>query len=455
MPDKTAVPCDRLGGPEVRTSLSAPEELRSSGDVVESTCPPYDVSEAEAALRTEIGRRRAGGPPTARRTLLCPRSDASADGLDLRGFDRDVMTALHAWAYQNDLAITIVERLSGGFTLARLYSAYVEGPTIGVRKIVVKALPPIAGLDREPSRHLKALRSEPDFARRHLVSQAFAPVPLAGGGWLLFLSVAGGSLHNSTTLAGIASIARERYRLQTICPAIISDVLGGWNPDCTSQSMTTRAFLASAIGAHGRQYGAKLAPLVPSQLRIDLPGEPQLLPNPIALADGRLRTSWRPRCLIGRRHGDLHAGNIVVPRTADEDGEEFWMIDFSVFERHGLLAIDPCFLAATLAIGWLDELDGYAQSDMIDLIIDPDRAGARRVAAPLRNAVLSIGRAGLDWATADGRGLGDDWLEQIRLACVACGIIMAAREPVPDRHKMWCIRLAARAAHHLGVELTS
>ena len=65
--------------------------------------------------------------------------------------------------------------------------------------------------------------------------------------------------------------------------------------------------------------------------------------------------------------------------------------------------------------------------------------------------LLGIGQAGRDWATAEGRGLGDDWADQVQLAYVACGLLLAGRRAVPDRYRMWCLRLAARAAHQLDI----
>jgi hypothetical protein len=367
--------------------------------------------------------------------------------------------ALHRWEAQNCYAVEIVAALDSGSSGAHLLRAYVTGRN-GLRKTIIKVCPSYDDIIREPGRHLRALESNVEFAGRRLVGQTFPPIDLPELGpnsWIMFQDVASGSHRQTCTLAEMLGHRRYDHLWALVIESIVSSVLADWNPDPGGRRITAYEFIRTELGPRLDQ-GARLLqwyrlnqPLLRvSGNTVQPRGEPDELTNPLLLAtDPELGGRVETHCILGRRHGDLHGGNVIVRADTDADPTAYWLIDLSRYAEHGPLAVDPVHLTLTAITAALPRLSGRDKSHLIDLLVDPDRASEKAVDRRLRPIVQGMHRAGRSWAIANGRGLLDEWNDQTRLALVTVGLALTGRRRIPDECRLWYFRLAAHAATRL------
>ena len=110
---------------------------------------------------------------------------------------------------------------------------------------------------------------------------------------------------------------------------------------------------------------------------ISLPGHAYPLPNPLYLeADCPLARGRLPYAVRGRAHGDLHPGNIMVPKHAEPSGRSSYvLVDLSRFSDHALLARYPQHLMLYLIADFLPHMSDDCRGELLDLLVGRDTAG--------------------------------------------------------------------------------
>jgi hypothetical protein len=366
-------------------------------------------------------------------------------GLEL---EAGAQAALAGWARENHLTVEIDRFLEGGRTRAQVAVVIVQGRGMSARKLVLKVCPPAGDALREPGRHLAIWDGAPaKFRKEHLVKMWGQALPLADGGFLMFqdFSAPPGTEPMSVLMD------RRPEDLAEACEVVVGSVLKDWNTGKSPARMHTLAvskFLADQLGPGRLEEGSALRRwagskgLGPDRAEVTLPGEPSVLPNPLAVALGRLKLGTL-RASKGTAHGDLHPGNVLLPVEPAVKPSAFRLIDLSYASTDAPLARDPMLLLLSIVAPRLEYLtEPTSRSELIGFLTAPG-SGSAWLSRPLVEVTRTIRDAGASWA-AHYR-LDEEWDQQVRLSLAACALIFAGRRSVPDDDRLWFFRLAARA----------
>lgn len=359
---------------------------------------------------------------------------------------------LDQWQQQNHRPLTAPAWLDTGGSGASLASVFVRDSDPGrtTRRMIIKLCSPDGDSSMEPGRLIAARRSlpngDPSFARDHLVEQLYDPMPVDDA-WLMFQGFAG----NDETMVTLSTILRQR-RMPGVAAQITRSLLADWNPDEKSDGeMTAAAFVSELL--HQRLEPAEpLAVWVRGKLGLDLetawirPGRANAapLPNPVHLTGScplAERTLDYP--MRGRAHGDLHPGNIMVPKEPDADIGRYVLIDLSRFDERALLARDPMHLLLCLVADFLPHMSDDARAELLDLLVGRDTPGLL-IPQGLARTVDEVRRAPDGWLHQ--RTISGQWTGQWLLSMQACALMFTARVRYDARDRWWFFRLAAEAA---------
>ncbi|MFF2501846.1 hypothetical protein ACFVTY_00405 [Streptomyces sp. NPDC058067] len=358
---------------------------------------------------------------------------------------------LDKWQQHNHRPLDAPDWLDTGGSGARLASVFVRDrdPRHTSRRMIIKLCSPDGDASMEPGRLVEARLSLPNgddsFPRAHLVEQLYDPMPVDDA-WLMFQGFAG----NDTTMVTLSTILRQR-RMPDVAAEITRSLLADWNPDETSKGrMTAAAFVAELLDRR-LEPGEPLHRWVREELGLDLAAPwirtgrqgAAAVPNPVHL-DGSCALSRHSVAypMRGRAHGDLHPGNVMVPRSPEANVDEYVLIDLSRFDEGALLARDPAHLLLCLVADFLPHLSDDARADVLDLLVGRDTPGLL-IPQGLAQTVGKVRAAPESWLRM--RTVSSEWHGQWLLSLQACALMFTARARYDARDRWWFFRLAAEA----------
>ncbi|RVU28628.1 hypothetical protein EOT10_01745 [Streptomyces antnestii] len=366
-------------------------------------------------------------------------------------FGAQAADALDKWQQINQRPLSALKWLDTGGSGALLASVFIRDsdPQHTNRRMIIKLCSPDGGASMEPGRLISARRSVPNgddsFPRDHLVEQLYDPIE-AGGSWLMFQGFAG----NDATMVTLSTILRQR-RLPGVAAEITRSLLADWNPDeRTHGEMTAAAFVAELLDRR-LEPDEPLPVWVRDELGLDLAtpwirtGRPGAapVPNPVHVHDGcPLSEHTVAYPMRGRAHGDLHPGNVMVPRSPEANVDEYVLIDLSRFDEGALLARDPAHLLLCLVADFLPHLSEDARADVLDLLVGRDTPGLL-IPQGLARTVDRVRAAPESWLRM--RTVSSEWHGQWLLSLQACALMFTARARYDARDRWWFFRLAAEA----------
>ncbi|ASW53137.1 hypothetical protein [Plantactinospora sp. KBS50] len=383
---------------------------------------------------------------------------AEGNGPDLDDVARE---ALLSWSDRTGARLELEAEFNSGMTDASVYRATVEIPGDGFRAVVVKRCRPRGDGVFESERLVRARAANRAFAAAHLAEQAYDPIALPDGGTILLQQVAGDDLRDNRTLAQALSEPGGWQRWTDKVQTLAGQLLTEWNAGVPTPVRTdAKSLLRSMLGdfrlSDRGAIPAWLGQRAPEALEtgnswLNLADERGPQANPWSLASSRndFGEPVEIRNWSGLTHGDLHPGNIIVPRRAQRT-DSFWLIDLSRFASDSPLARDQVYLCLT-ALGPRVATCGLdAQAELIDLVIDPQGVEPLKLEPEVATFVRKMRSAGDSWLA--GRGVMSYWHDLILLALCAEGLILASRRSTPPALQTWYFRVACRAATALLAE---
>ncbi|MGW0196931.1 tetratricopeptide repeat protein [Nonomuraea sp. NPDC003201] len=358
--------------------------------------------------------------------------------------------ALGAWAATGNYQISVNLPLwaKRGYTQSRLLGLIIKAPSGSderTSKVVAKICPP-GPLSREPGRHRRALDASPrDFRSAHLVNlKPHSPRLGDSGGYVLLQEVAGGSFTNMCQMTELTSPSE----IISAFDEVLKGLLREWNRNGADpysdidSSEYLRSELRERFAPRGKLHiWAKEKGLLRPEARwIMFEGErtPALLPNPLAMAVGDIVGRQNVQHLRGFTHGDLHMGNILIPRTREGKllPDQYRLVDLTTFDKSAPLARDPAMLLLSIVAQRIPK-NVHTQEELFEQILLGK--GQDDLFAPLTCKLHD----------ADGRALiaddfRDDWLNQLPLSLLAAGLLHCTFGNLDEHTRWWFFRLAAR-----------
>ncbi|WP_206061640.1 hypothetical protein [Nonomuraea basaltis] len=358
--------------------------------------------------------------------------------------------ALEAWGARAGYLISVNMPVwtKRGNTDSRLLCLIVKplsGSGRRTRKVIAKVCPPGPSA-REPARHRHALEVSPaGFRQDHLVG-LLPDAPSLGpdGGYLLLQEVAGRSLVDVCQLAELGSPGEIADAFQ----AVVSGVLRDWTPRDpeVASDLDSGAYLRAELGTRFAPGGkfhawAQAGGLLEAEREwITFDGEwvPEVLPNPLAMAAGRIVGRHPVQHLRGFSHGDLHHGNVLIPEAdADQPGAgDYWLVDLTTFRESAPLSRDPATLFHSIVATRVPLLPQAQEVLFRQLVNGADKDNL--IAAMLRT-LHDASRQRLI-----PEDFGDDWRIQFLLSSMAAALTQCTFRDKDKQIKWWFFRLAAR-----------
>ncbi len=406
-----------------------------------------------------------------------PHGDEVLDAELARGLDA-AAPALREWCLQKEITYELDRWFTNGRSTALVGVVYeTDHHTNTAQKLVLKLDTTTAGAPgaAEYTRQRRAVSESPKFAKRHLAELAEPGhdlVRVGDGRWILFQKIASGSLDDLDVMTKLLASVRtggpvgstaSAHRTITcgsttfarLCGRIVRGVLADWQGKPGLQRTSVTGLLDLHLGARLKPGGPldNLAQkLTATTLRI--PGEPDPLPNPFALAlDTRLTQDIPVRALVGKAHGDLHTENILVPVRDSVDASPFRLIDLAKYDSSAPLTRDPVHLLLYIIARAMPDLSDGQSDALIDELIAPDSGRGAVLPEWLRTLITTVRRTGEEWTFPSG--LVAEWRGQTQLSLLACALMFLARPSTRDTDRLWFLRLAARAGRaYLGPHRT-
>ena len=329
-----------------------------------------------------------------------------------------------------NLDVTPLQALTGGRTGAFLYLVSVSiGDSRRIEHFVVK-------FDRinekaqatEVERHQRAVSQAPTaFANEHMAKLAYAVE--AEGAIAVFYTIAGQSLRQFHTLAA----QEQQKRLEKIFDATGKHLLRDWNSEAVfERALHPRKLLERWLGYRLKpdgRIGAFLRDvflLSPDTEGFLIQGE--AFPNPLnyGLEIGRWQDTRPIDVLTGFQHGDLNITNILAKFTGNSASlEEYFLIDFALYEAHMPLLYDQCYLENSYLMRELERAPFQKWVSLVTAFAKWDIPDSKDVPVELSGAcaVINAGRTSFKrWIDETHPSLSDDLWGQFWLAAVAAGL---------------------------------
>ncbi len=328
----------------------------------------------------------------------------------------------------------------------------------------------------------------PEFARRHLTELAAEGhdlVRVGDGRWIVFQRLAtvqaddpaeaarldeldvltkslaalrsGGPVQaTGRELTDVVDFAPEAF--VAACGQIVHSVLREWALAPVGSPMSVAAYLEMMLRGRrdeGRPLHTLAQRLPTPAIRFDAHRE--ALPNPLVfLTSTHVTGNLTVQALVGRCHGDLHTGNILVPVRNLASPTPFRLVDLDKYQSEGPLARDPVGLLLYVVVRALRDDAGIADgagTALIDVLVDPDSRRGALLPHWLSALVTSVRTIGETYA--NDAGLLSEWRAQWHLSLVGCALRMIGRATTPLPHRLWLFRLAAEATQaFVGSSLT-
>nr|SBO94106.1 Disease resistance domain-containing protein / Tetratricopeptide repeat-containing protein [Nonomuraea gerenzanensis] len=334
-----------------------------------------------------------------------------------------------------------------GHTESRLLALIVKPPPGSderTSKVVAKTCPP-GPPSREPAQHDRAWRESPvRFRKEHLVRlKQFSP-PMEGGGHVLLMDVAGGGFATTCQLAELESAQEIADAFDAVAHGLVRDWNARRRPELCSD-LDSGAYLRGELRGKFDERGRLRALaeanglLHPDRHWIAFGDEqhPQVLPNPLAMAAGQVVAHYDVQHLRGLTHGDLHQGNILIPRTREGEllPQQYRLVDLTTFDRSAPLTRDRAMLLLSVVAGHPPQ-DAHAEEDLFGLIVLGK--GRHDLFAALTRTARDPG------AQLVADGFRDEWLTQLLLSLQAAALLHCSFGNLDERLRWWFFRLAAR-----------
>jgi hypothetical protein len=394
--------------------------------------------------------------------------------------------ALRVWGAARGLSWVLDRRLTEGRSGATTafvferdgYAARGGAHAVGQKLLLkVDTYPDEELAESEFARHRAALSDAPDFGRLHLAD--LAPpghdlVPVGDGRWIMFQRIAvdpaeEGDVHDLDVLSkALAAVTAGRPVHATgestenpvscspemfvdFSVRLVHTVLHQWATHPDVERVGTDRYLLD----HLKRRLDEGQPLraIADRLEHDwlvIGDDRQAVPNPFVL----LRDGTQGARLVGRAHGDLHTGNVVVPVAALAEDASFRLVDLAKYDPRAPLARDPAGFVLYVVTRVLRYLADSDQEAVSRLLTCPDGERAEWAArAPdwLAAFIEGVRRETERWA----RGFIQvaDWTPQWRLSLVGGALVLMGRVTTRAVDRMWLLRMAGRmTATHLGME---
>ncbi|MGH3906117.1 MAG: tetratricopeptide repeat protein [Pseudonocardiaceae bacterium] len=345
-----------------------------------------------------------------------------------------------------------------GHTGARLGAVIIQYATGEHRKpqrCVAKLCPPNPHI-REGAKHREALRVSPKaFAERHLVDQPYDPVRCSDGWVIIFQDIAGGSLRRCELLSEL-----PRPALSKACATIRKSLLNEWTgydfglagPQPLPELLRHELGRSIEQGGWLQAWAAPRGLLDPAHIWIEMERD-GVLPNPLGLLLPNSPAATETitcRYLTGRCHGDLHGGNILVPRRLDGtfDPGAFRLIDLTTFADSAPLSRDIATLMVATLGRYVSELGDQGRDALIDYVADHERVARDELLPPYLVKVVDELRD-VRKAPFMGRGHTDVWERQLTVSLLAQALLHCTYDSLGASGRWWSLRLAARLARTL------
>lgn len=367
-------------------------------------------------------------------------------------FREPAMTALGRWQLQTQRTVLWVPfpGVLRDRRRAKVATVSVQEPGGPKRKMILKWCPPGRRARREPGAHRAAEASRPrKWVRKHLVRHPqWGLVPLDDGGYLMFLTVAGGGIGRTTPLGELLGGPLETAACRTVADSVVRE----WNPQVDTDELDVPALLRPRLEprlAPDSALCTALARHFPGLLESDaawlsLP-DGTITPNPLALARGHEEfAEIRFEVPVGKAQGDLHDENVVFPDTpTEQDLDSFVLLDLDFFEERVALAHDPANLLLTVVDHWFATVGAPSRDDLLRAVVAP-RPAAESVLPPrLCTTLNEVRRVGTEWMSDHGWGV--EWRLSWLLSVMSCALVFTGRQDDPER-LWWYLRLSAAAA---------
>ncbi|GAA3561191.1 hypothetical protein GCM10022419_047290 [Nonomuraea rosea] len=357
--------------------------------------------------------------------------------------------ALESWAdtANYEILVSLPPWERSGHTESRLLALIIKTPPGSderTSKVVAKLCPP-GQLSREPARHRRAWDTSPrKFRQEHLVKlKPHSPRIGDNGGYILLQEVAGGSFARMCQMERLAFPEKISETFHAVAKSMILE----WNEkkvNCYSH-IDSGEYLRSGMRGKFEQGGklrvwAERSGLLRPECRWITIGDESsvgVLPNPVAMAAGDIVGRYNIQHLRGFAHGDLHAGNVLVPQTRLGQllPDRFILVDLTTFEESAPLTMDLAMLFLSLVATRIPE--GFrAEEKLIAWILQEDANDD--FFAPMVRTLYD------DKYELVARDFHDDWVCQLFLSLQAAALLHCTFGSLDERTRWWFFRLAAR-----------
>ena len=290
-------------------------------------------------------------------------------------------------------------------------------------RLVLKLCPPGDSTGYEPANSTKAWRTAKKF-EPHLL-EPFDDLPVFDTGWwLMFQRVAKGGMR------GVGPLSRvPDAQIAAAYTAVVRPLLAEWAGWSHKPSMEVSEFLTRQLGPRiepggGVHTWARYQPklLADPAPVIEIAGD--RLPNPFALVRSPSPHTVRlQQVFVGKAHGDLHPGNILLPLDPPR-ARGFVLVDLARYRNNAPLAQDPAQLLLCL-VGQRFLSGTSPQREALSFVLaGPNESGGTLVPDAAATLIKHFWKLS---ALRSTEGQSDEWHEQCCLSVVACALMFLDR----------------------------
>lgn len=359
---------------------------------------------------------------------------------------RGAVVSLDDWLRQNRYSMRLDHWLSGGGSNGKVAVVYLEecDGRRESRRLVLKLCPPGEDTEYEPGNNKMAWRDAPPKFSRYLLEPVGVIQVADTSWWLMLQRLAAGTVRDICTLAQV-----PEPRLASTYAAIVKPLLSDWAEWAHVPYMRVSDFLSrqldKRIGPKGRVRA--WASFRPELLEAPVPWieiADEKLPNPFALVKGSSFGDVElQNVYVGRAHGDLHPGNILVPVAPNVRAGRFVLVDLARYSREAPLARDPAQLLLCLVAQHYLASSPPQRGALIPLLVRPGVTVGNLVPPTASALVRNFWQLSRPLSE---RGLVDQWTEQGCLSVLACALMFLGRRDIKPADRWWFFLLAAYAA---------
>ena len=359
---------------------------------------------------------------------------------------RKAVTTLDDWLRQKRYRMRLDHWLDGGSSDGKVAVVYLEecDGRRNSRRLVLKLCPPGEDTEYEPGNNTMAWGDAPQRFSRHLLEPVDVIQVADTGWWLMFQRLAMGGTRDIDTMARV-----PESRLAATYTTIVRPLLSDWAQWAHVPSMFVSDFLSrqldQRLGPRGRIRA--WASFRPELLEDPVPWieiADEKLPNPFALVKGSsFGGTELQNAYVGRAHGDLHPGNILMPLAPTVRASQFVLVDLARYRAKAPLAQDPAQLLLCLVAQHYLDSSPAQRGALIPLLARPGVSVGTLVpptASALVKSFWQLSRPLSELGTVD------QWTEQGCLSVLACALMFLGRRGIKPADRWWFFLLAAYAA---------